>query len=46
MNTKEGLKTVKDLDLRNKTCKACVRTAVTIIEDMIKDMPNQSAGDK
>jgi len=45
LNTEEGRKTVKDLDLRNVTCKACVQTAVEILEDMIENMPNDSADD-
>ncbi len=34
INTEEGRKTMKDLDLRNVTCKACVQTAVEILEEM------------
>ena len=34
INTEEGRKTVKDLDLRNVTCKACVQTAVEILDEM------------
>ena len=39
LNTDEGKKTVEDLDLRNVTCKRCVQTAVEILEEMIKDLP-------
>lgn len=39
LTTEEGRQAVKDLDLRNKTCRACVQTAVEILEEMIKDLP-------
>ncbi|MDP6546048.1 MAG: C-GCAxxG-C-C family protein [Phycisphaerae bacterium] len=38
LNTEEGRKRVKDRDLRNETCKACVQTAVEILEEMIKNL--------
>ena len=45
INTEEGRKTVKDLDLRNQTCKACVQTAVEILEKMINDLPDRNTED-
>jgi C_GCAxxG_C_C family probable redox protein len=42
LTTEQGRQAVKDLDLRNKTCTACVRTSVEILEEMIKDIPNDS----
>ena len=42
LNTEEGRKTIEDLDLRNKTCKVCVQTAVEILEEIIIDMPDPS----
>jgi len=43
INTEEGRKTMKDLDLRNVTCKACVQTAVEILKEMIKDLSGDCA---
>lgn len=37
LTTEEGRKTLKDRDLLNRTCKACVQTIVTILEKMGKD---------
>jgi len=45
LNTEEGREKVKDLDLRNKTCKVCVQSAVEILEHMIQDLPNDNAAE-
>jgi len=38
LNTEEGRRTMKKLDLRNKTCKVCVQSAVEILEKMIHEL--------
>lgn len=43
--TEEGRQTFKERDLLNRTCKACVQTVVTILEDMTKGRPNQLLAD-
>lgn len=45
ITTEQGHQTFAELDLRNQTCKACVQTAVEILEEMIKDLPAQEAED-
>jgi len=45
ITTEQGRETFAELDLRNQACKACVQTAVEILEEMIKDMPNDRAED-
>ena len=39
LTTEEGRTAIKELDLRNKVCKACVQTAVEILEEMIAETP-------
>ncbi|MDP6046271.1 MAG: C-GCAxxG-C-C family protein [Phycisphaerae bacterium] len=40
-STEEGREKIKELDLRNKTCKPCVNNAVEILEQMIGEMPEE-----
>jgi C_GCAxxG_C_C family probable redox protein len=42
LGTEEGCQQVKDRDLRNKTCKVCVQSAVEILEQMMKEMPEET----
>ncbi len=42
LGTEEGRQQVKELDLRNKTCKVCVQSAVEILEQMMTEMPEES----
>jgi len=42
--TEEGRKVFAERDLLNRTCKPCLQTVVSILEGMVKDEPNQSAG--
>jgi C_GCAxxG_C_C family probable redox protein len=39
LTTEEGRAAIKELDLRNKVCKACVQTSVEILEEMIAETP-------
>lgn len=41
--TEEGRRIFKERDLLNRTCKACVRAVVTILDDMAKGMPNEQS---
>jgi len=43
LKTDEGRARMKELDLRNKTCKACVQSAVEILEQLIHEIPDDSA---
>ena len=45
ITTEQGRETFAELDLRNQACKACVQTAVEIIEEMIKDVPSDDGED-
>ena len=38
LSTEAGRQTVKELDLRNVTCKACVQTVAEILEEMVRDL--------
>ena len=42
--TEEGRKSFAERDLLNRTCTPCVQTVVSILEGMIADTPNPSAG--
>ncbi|MDP6633616.1 MAG: C-GCAxxG-C-C family protein [Phycisphaerae bacterium] len=42
LNTEEGREQMKELDLRNKTCKVCVNSAVEILEQIISNLPEKS----
>jgi C_GCAxxG_C_C family probable redox protein len=41
ITTEQGRKVFLDKDLLNRTCKSCVQTVVTILEEIVKDMPSR-----